>query len=222
MQSTIGPTGRWKVQLHVHTNRYSSCAKETPEAMLQTLADLGYHAVFLTEHDRVWPKEELAVLRSQFAPLRIYGGIELTIDQAHLLILGTSDPSFLKSRNAGDAIRRARSQGCLTILAHPYRWEHSANILDAGARPDAIELHTRNHHPDAAQTARGTARRLGLRGVNCADAHERISPSAFWIQTFEPVENATDIRRIILNGQYRNMTNPDRAKLVDRHTRCID
>jgi len=83
-----------KVELHLHTSRYSGCATATPFELMEALIGYGYDAVFVTEHDTVWPDWELRQLQEEFQDIRILPGVELTLgpDQTqHLLVLGTQD-----------------------------------------------------------------------------------------------------------------------------------
>src|SRR5512133_3603561 len=114
-----------KVELHLHTSRYSGCAGNTPAEMMEALIAAGYSAVFITEHSVVWPQREIDELQKAFPQIRIFGGVELSFgtDSAqHLLILGTSDMNYLTCKTPADAISRARAEGNLAILAHPFRW----------------------------------------------------------------------------------------------------
>ncbi|MFW5839606.1 MAG: PHP domain-containing protein, partial [Planctomycetota bacterium] len=106
-----------KVELHLHTSRYSACALDSPEQMLAAASDKGYDAVFLTEHDTVWPKDRLDGLARNFPDLLILPGLERTIRDQHLLILGTSDEAWLSMTRLGPIFARARKADCLTILA---------------------------------------------------------------------------------------------------------
>jgi len=82
-----------KVELHLHTSRYSACAINTPEEMMQRLVDTGYEAVYITEHNMVWSDKELDELRAKFPPLKIFPGVELNCGLEgiqHLLVLSAT------------------------------------------------------------------------------------------------------------------------------------
>jgi hypothetical protein len=196
-----------KVELHCHTSRHSECATVAPEPLIAHLVEAGYDAVYLTEHDAVWPADELADLQDQFPEIRIFPGLELTISYPqlqHLLILGTSDPGYLELNCKGAAaIERARRRGHLTVLAHPYRWEGGAEVLDGDVLPDAIEHRTCNQ-PDSllGQEAARSAEALGLRLINAGDVHALHFVDRFWIETHRSIERAEDIRDIVLEGAY--------------------
>lgn len=196
-----------KVELHLHTTRHSECAVVTPEAAMNALIERGYGAAFLTEHNEVWGHWELAELQAAYPQIRIFPGVEIALGNGriHMLVLGTEDRSYLRMPEAADIILRARQEQHLTVLAHPFRWAEAAQVLAQPVLPDAVELWTNNHpDPSWATQSELAANRLGLRLVNSGDTHAIEMMNRYWIETFEPVEKADDIRSIILQGHYTN------------------
>jgi hypothetical protein len=195
-----------KVELHLHTSRYSACSIDTPETLMRELIDTGYEAVFITEHDAVWRPDELDELQEAFPEIRIFPGVELSLGvhvSMHMLVLGTTDPDYAAMRyDQASAIEKAQSHGNLTVLAHPYRWSGGAAILDRWQVPDAIEHRTCNHNAIMGERSRHEAARLGIRLVNCGDVHASQMVNKFWIETHVPLVNANDIHDVIINGQY--------------------
>ncbi|MHC4295455.1 MAG: PHP-associated domain-containing protein, partial [Planctomycetota bacterium] len=100
-------------------------------------------------------------------------------------------------------------EGHLTILAHPFRYEGGAMMLGRGLRPEAIELLTNNHSQDKGQHTRAIAAALDIPTVNAGDVHALDFIGKYWIETTRPLENADDIRQIILSGNYRNRSRED-------------
>jgi hypothetical protein len=195
-----------KVELHLHTNRYSACSIDTPETLMRELIDSGYEAVYITEHDAVWSEDEIAELQEAFPEILILPGVELSLGthaSMHMLVLGTSDPDYVALRyNQATALEKAQSHGNLTILAHPFRWPGGAAILDRWHCPDALEFMTGNHNTQMAEKARAEAERLGIKLVNCGDIHARQMINRFWIETHVPLSEPNDIHDIIINGLY--------------------
>ncbi len=205
-----------KVELHLHTHRYSPCARLTPAEAMERLIATGYDAVYLTEHNAVWSDWEVAHLAEQFPDIRIFPGVEVAINPSstegfqHLLVLGTHDACYIElAEKPADLLAKARNEGCLTVLAHPYRWSTAARMLDAGRRPDAIEGLTCNHEPAMAQRAMLTSAEMGIPLVHAGDVHAMDFIDRYWIETDRPIDQATDIREIILGGHYRNCTSAD-------------
>jgi len=195
-----------KVELHLHTNRYSACAGDTPEALMSELIAAGYEAVYITEHDAVWSESEIAELQAVFPEIRIFPGVELSLGihaSMHLLVLGTTDPDYAELRyDQASAIEKAQSQGNLTILAHPFRWSGGSALLDRWHVPDAMEFRTCNHNAEMGERSRRESQRLGIRLVNSGDVHARIMVNRFWIETHRPIVEPNDIHDIVINGDY--------------------
>jgi len=133
----------------------------------------------------------------------------------HLLVLGTMDTEYLTIDNPATVLDKARAEGHLTILAHPCRWEGGTYILDKGLRPDAIEYKTCNQEFTQAVAAREVAEKLKMPVTNAGDTHSVDMIGRYWIETSQPVEQDTDIRRIILTGQYE-CHNKDERRLLHR------
>jgi len=195
-----------KVELHLHTNRYSACAIDTPEALMRGLIDSGYQAVYITEHDAVWSESEIAELQEAFPEILILPGVELSLGlhaSMHMLVLGTNDPEYTSLRyDQATALEKAQSHGNLTILAHPFRWAGGAALLDRWHLPDALEFRTCNHDAVMAEKSRREADRLGIPLVNCGDIHALEMVNRFWIETHVPLCKPNDIHDIVINGLY--------------------
>ena len=202
-----------KVELHLHTSRYSGCAVNSPSELMAGLVSAGYEAVFVTEHDAVWPDDELAELKAEFPRLAIFPGVELSLGAwdvfEHLLVLGTNDRRYLELAGGPEPdvaaiLDRARAAGHMTVLAHPFRWDGGAEMLRRHLRPDAIELCTCNHDPEQAAVSAATARGLNLPVVNAGDVHSLAMVGRFWIETARPLTGPADLREMILAGEYAN------------------
>jgi len=197
-----------KVELHLHTSRYSACATAGPSEMAERLVQAGYEAVYITEHDAVWSEMEIAQLQAGFPEIRIFPGVELSLGDEftrHLLVLGTSDPEYVRLRREAEVLGKARAEGHLTVLAHPFRWPGGPEMLEAGLLPDAIEYRAGNQpHPDQAALAEAAAAKYGLALVNAGDTHGPASLGRYWIETDRPLQHPRDIRAVVLNDQYVN------------------
>ena len=197
-----------KVELHLHTTRYSGCAVNTPAELMERMVQMGYEAVYITEHDAVWSDWEIAQLQAGFPDIRIFPGMELSVVPEpirHVLVLGSNDPEYLRLGSDDQVLAKARAEGHLAVLAHPFRWEGGLEMLAAGLLPDALELRSGNHNSaEEVEQAKAAAERFDLALVNSGDTHSLEFLGRFWIETDVPILHAEDIRGIILNGQYVN------------------
>ena len=190
---------------------FSGCAANTAEEMLAALIATDYEAVFLTEHNHVWSADDLTDLQAAFPQIRVFGGVELADSTAaqHLLVLGTTDATYIDLARAGrweDTLIMAQAEGLVTILAHPCRFQGGHELLHAGLRPDAIEHRTPNHDDAMSLSACAIADYRELPMVNSGDLHTLGMVDCFWIETERPLQQAADIRPVILDRTYRNCT----------------
>ncbi len=196
-----------KVELHLHTSRYSGCSQNTPHDLMTRAIETGYDAVFITDHNAVWAEWEIELLQAEFPQIRIFPGVELSLGGGlqHLLVLGTTDRLLpdLADKPA-EVLAMARDRGHLTILVHPFRFKGGDEILRKNLLPDAIEHCSPNVNPDQAELARKAGDRLSLPLINSGDTHALSFLDRFWIETHRPVVHADDIREIILAGEYTN------------------
>ena len=162
-----------KVEVHLHTDRYSACSVAAPDELMAELVALGYEAVYITEHNTLWSDGEIAQLQAAHPQLRIFPGVELTISDEpleHLLVLGTTDREYLRIDDPADVLDKARSAGDLTILAHPFRFDAGAALVsEQHLLPDALEYCSCNQPPQLGEYAERLAAEHGLALVNAGD-----------------------------------------------------
>lgn len=169
---------------------------------MRTLIKEGYGAVYITEHDKVWSSEELSEVQEAFSEIRVFGGIERTIERCHLQILGTCDPAYAEISDPVEIITRAREEGLATVLAHPLRWMRGDEILACGVLPDALECGTPNHDDVRRKRAIKVCEQLDLAPVFADDAHCEEIIGSYWIETEEPLVEARDIRKVLIDRSY--------------------
>ena len=203
-----------KVELHLHTSRYSVCAENSPRELMTQCMYCGYKAVYITEHDAIWSVWEIDELQSEFPWIKIFSGVELTISYKplrHLVVLGTNDPQYLEfGDDPAAALAKARREGHLTILAHPFRWENAETVIDPQNLPDALEYVTCNQTlPGQLHEVELSADRFKLATVNTGDVHSLDFINRYWIETNRAVESALDIRKIVMEGAYQNVVAED-------------
>jgi predicted metal-dependent phosphoesterase TrpH len=195
-----------KVQLHCHTSQFSLCGQNSPDEMIQTHIAQGYDVMFLTDHDSVWPADDIADLQTRYPEIRIFPGIEVSVltpdTMYHVVLLGTSDEGFCELPSPACLLARARKHHVPTILAHPYRWSGRPGILEERPLPDAMEARSWNHDAANERLAIQKATQLDIPLVYADDAHTIQAVGQFWIETHREFNHPSELREVFATGAY--------------------
>jgi predicted metal-dependent phosphoesterase TrpH len=112
-----------KFDLHMHTRRYSHDAVSDPFDLIRAALAAGLDGIVITEHDRLWPEEELESLRAAAPSLVVLAGVEITGLGGDVLCYGVSDLSRLpRGTPWPELCREVLRQGGIPVAAHPNRW----------------------------------------------------------------------------------------------------
>jgi predicted metal-dependent phosphoesterase TrpH len=142
--------------LHMHTRRYSPDSEIDPFELVRRAREIGLDGIVITEHDKLWPEDELEELRAAAPGLVVLAGVEVSGRNGDLLCYGVTDISELRRGMAwGDLCREVRRQGGASVAAHPYRWGQDFDALLAAEQPDltGLEMMSNNMDPDIRQRA---------------------------------------------------------------------
>ncbi|OGV63803.1 MAG: hypothetical protein A2498_10670 [Lentisphaerae bacterium RIFOXYC12_FULL_60_16] len=217
------------IDLHVHTSRYSMCAKEPAEAILAMAFERGLDAVVLTEHNVIWPDKTFLPLRDKFPGLKIFRGVEIhTSEGEDLLVYGMTDTSpFGENPTTTHVMNVARTTGAAVVLAHPLRYRESIADGLYASPPDACECWSLNicafQRPGilAFQAATG----CGL--IAATDSHSTRLLGAYALRFHNPIQSEQDLVHALHNRAYTPFQNdtmlteferslPDRVAYVRR------
>jgi len=157
------------IDLHCHTLPRSQCSALEPEACVDLARRRGLDGICLTEHDALWPEDEIEKLRVRTA-FPVFSGIELTTDMGHVLAFGLSAGSahFV---SAAVAFAAARTDGALLFLAHPAR--DGLLRVDRATLEYFESVEAVNGSDSRLQNlaASGLAKGFRLPGIGGSDAH---------------------------------------------------
>ena len=189
-----------RVDLHLHTGRYSQCAEcLDPYAIEEHAVRAGVDGVLLTEHDMSWQDEEVELLRRRSPRVRIFRGVEVSARGCHLLVVGVDDAGpLLRGARLEQVAAFARSRGAAVVLAHPFR--------DGPLRGlplelvDAVEVWSTSFTRDEARRARRLARRLGKPQVAGSDAHAPHQVGFAWTELPTLPANELELAAAIRSG----------------------
>ncbi len=193
-----------KIDLHVHSSERSPCARSREEEQIQAAIACGLDAMVFTDHGRLVPQTHLEALNQKYAPFRIFGGIEITVEEKEdVLVLGVHDPALESLQWTYPTLHTfVRERGGWIALAHPFRY-HSDIVIDiAQYPPDALEGCSTNVAVLNQPRIREAAQQLGIPVVCNSDAHVTHSFGVGYNLLHEEPEDEAHLVRILRAGAF--------------------
>ncbi len=208
------------IDLHTHTTPRSDDSYLKPDELIAQAKRIGLDAICLTEHDRFWDDEKITELGQRHG-LLVLPGVEITTEEAHLLVFGLNKYVFGMHR-ASSVKRLVDEVGGAIIVAHPYRrhFPIGAEAEDERYRPaltracespvfavaDAIEvLNGRGSEEENAFSLK-ISRELNLRGVASSDAHELSDIGSYATFFQRRIGNVQDLITELKAGRFRTQS----------------
>ncbi|MEZ6140052.1 MAG: CehA/McbA family metallohydrolase [Zavarzinella sp.] len=186
-----------KFDLHMHTCRYSPDSVIDPYELVEHAVRIGLDGIVLTEHDRLWPEDELDELRSYAPRLTILGGVEVTGKQGDVLCYGIQSLDYLpKGIHWVDLCQEVHRQGGVCVAAHPFRWEQGFDIICEKYQPelDGMEMMSNNMFPEVrAKAAAYAMQQPRFAQLGNSDAHELFVLGRCFTMMKTPVKNNEDL-----------------------------
>ncbi len=210
------------IDLHTHTTPESEDSYLTPDELIVNAKNTGLDAICFTEHDRFWDDEDIAKLCKRHNFL-IFPGVEITTEEAHLLVFGLK--KYVFGMHCAAFVRRLVDEaGGVIIVAHPY---HRGSREDLGGElyyaaltracespvfklADAIEVFNGRGSENENAFSKEISERLNIPGIAASDAHE-VKDIGRCATLFE--RRVTNLRELITElkeGRFR-VANLDKA-----------
>jgi predicted metal-dependent phosphoesterase TrpH len=167
----------YRIDLHVHTRRYSPCAESlNPEQLPRCIERAGLQGVVITEHDQLWTPEAIAGLNRSMTAGRIYRGVEVSSRNGHFIIIGPDRLGPLAPGISVAALLGYADQCAAAVIwAHPYlNYGAISQPLTTEDMPDgihAVEVFSGVTRDEQSRQARSLAERRGWTAVGGSDAH---------------------------------------------------
>jgi predicted metal-dependent phosphoesterase TrpH len=168
---------RFRVDLHVHTRRYSACAESLdPGCLVDAMHRSGLDGLVIAEHDHLWPAEDIARLNSGLNNKRIYRGVEVSSHNGHFLVIGLEGLEGISPGiGIADLFVAIDAHEAAIIWAHPHlRYGNIPSPLGIDDMPrglHAVEAASGVTHGKESAATRAMARRRGWATVGGSDAH---------------------------------------------------
>lgn len=206
-----------RIDIHVHTSTYSPCGRSTPDEMIRRAMALGLDGLVLTEHNVLWPDDELERLRARYPGIRLFGGIEVTSEAGdHYLVYGTRDGACIRQGLPGEEIvRGVHARGGVVVLAHPYRYGPGVPAWLEEWPVDGIEICSNNMLNYAHERAVALCRRVGIRPVAASDGHHVDTVGLYGLRMHCAIETDRDLCGALLDGAYSLYADRERVTTIN-------
>lgn len=161
-----------KIDMHVHTSRYSACSVMSPEEMAEAAIQAGLDGVVITEHDYLWIASETEQLQAKFGDLKILRGVEVSTVEGHFLVYGIDDNGlFFAGMGYLELARRVHQAGGIVAVSHPGRYSDDTPPEVLGCPPDAVEVASMNMLAHARAAVERATARLDAASIAGSDGH---------------------------------------------------
>ncbi|TQD27584.1 PHP domain-containing protein [Methanolobus vulcani] len=161
-----------KFDLHVHSC-YSKDSNASLDEILKHAAENGLDGFAICDHDRIEGGFACAKRAEEIdSKLIVIPGVEVSSSKGHILVLGVHEP-IESGLSPEETIKKARQQGAVVIIPHPFKLtSHGIGYIE-GLDADAIEvLNSRCVTDGPNNKARKAAEELEFPMVGGSDAHE--------------------------------------------------
>jgi predicted metal-dependent phosphoesterase TrpH len=190
-----------KFDLHMHTRRYSPDSEIDPFELVQRAKEIGLDGIVITEHDRLWPEDELEELRATAPGLVVLGGVEVSGRNGDLLCYGVKDITALRRGGRwGDLCREVARQGGITVAAHPFRWGQDFEGLLRDEQPILGGLEMMSNNMDESLRRRTSAfhqQNAGYATLGNSDAHALPVVGICYTEFDAVIRNSQDLVQAI-------------------------
>lgn len=191
------------IDLHVHT-KYSGDAKITPKELVEQLhAHPFIRGVAITDHDTIMGYHEVSKLAKVYEDILIIPGIEVSVENGHIIILGIEEcPKYPSSIET--LIDFAKEKDGIVVIPHPYR-KYGIGDTAENIEADAIEVLNPQASQEENMKAESLARKINLPCVAGSDAH---SLQELWLAytRIEAKQEVDDILKAIKHGRVKTVS----------------
>lgn len=194
-----------KIDLHVHCKERSSCGKSSEEEQIQAAIDCGLDAICFTDHNQLMPNERFQMLSKKYAPFRVFGGIEVSIEEEHVIVLGIHDPCIedAKTWTYPELYRFVRERGGFMALCHPFRYREVVDIELEAFPTDAIELKSNNTPETAAKRIYDISSHLGISVLCNSDSHRRTTIGKYYNILNCVPDDEVELIQMLKSGEFQ-------------------
>ncbi len=198
-----------RIDLHAHTNRYSSCSLIDPSRLIVQAVKAGLDGLVITEHQRQWEPAELDALLAESGEngFLLLAGFEYTTTAGDLLIYGLTSSQagqfFQPGLPPEEAVRRVLELGGACVAAHPTRAGMGFDERLLTIPVSAMEVLSVNMKDHERRLALNLAARTGIRAVASSDAHVLHDVGRYCTEFDAVIRTTTDLQEALRHGKFR-------------------
>ncbi len=193
-----------KVDLHVHCKERSNCGKSWAEEQIAAAMDSGLDAIVFTDHNLLMPDQDLQMFNERYAPFRIFGGIEVSVEDEHVLVLGVNEPCLETTTWGYPELHTfVHERGGYTVLAHPFRYRDTIDIDLETFPTDAIEVASNNTPKEAEERIRMVAAYLGISVLCNSDSHICATIGKHYNIVHHVPTDETELIHLLRSGKFQ-------------------
>jgi hypothetical protein len=201
-----------RIDIHVHTDRYSACGRSSPEEMVERAIAVELDALVFTEHNLFWPLDELALLQRRYPQILLLRGAEFTSAEGEdLLVYGAAAAELIAIRQDAERLtRRAHALGGAVVIAHPYRYHSDVPAWLDATPVDAVEIMSSNIYAHSSVKGRALAERLDRPTVASSDGHHVDSLGLYAIDLHRPIRDQAQLAQALRERAFSLYVNHER------------
>lgn len=198
-----------RIDLHCHTSA-SYDGKVDPVRLVELSRERGLTHLAITDHETI--AGALAAQEANIPGITVIVGEEVRTTEGDLILLYVTQ-AVPGGMSIAETVRRAREQGCVVGLAHPFdvyrpsvgrgivRPEERRRLADLA---DYVEVHN-GRIGDGAANARAAdfAREFGLPQVAASDCHTESEIGACYTELAHAVEAAHELTPALAHASLR-------------------
>jgi len=209
-----------RIDMHVHTKKYSQCAVPDAEQMVTAAIEAGLDGIVLTEHNHMWKVDEINQLREKFPGFKIFNGVEVSVkDVGDILVYGVSYSfAVYKDMPIQELVCKVREEGGIMAIAHPYRYQDYIPDEIFEYQIDGVEVMSCNIRAYMKEKVDELCRKLGAIGIAGSDAHITSSVGVFATEFNSRIENEKELVSALKSRDFSLFRDDLKIEKINKNT----
>ena len=191
------------IDLHFHTQKYSSCSRIPLEQGIKRASSLGLDAICITEHDVFHNYTNVAELERKYG-IKIFSGVEMYTYEGDILCFGLERIPE-KRIHAEELVTSLFESKGATIAAHPFR-DNDRGVKDlicSLSKLTAVEAWNGNTSQKNNLCALDLARHCKIPVTGASDSHRIEKIGCFATKFIASISSEEELIDALRSGEYQ-------------------